>query len=59
MIVFGGILADLGPFLLGQHHDMCMRREELEYSTEEEVANNDAYVAPQSIGSERITSSST
>ena len=25
---------------------MCMRREELEYSTEEEVANNDAYVAP-------------
>ena len=29
-----------------EHHDMCMRREELEFSTEEEVANNDAYVAP-------------
>ena len=27
---------------------MCMRREELEYSMEEEVANNDAYVAPPS-----------
>ena len=29
-----------------EHHDTRMRREELEYSTEEEIANNDANVAP-------------
>ena len=34
------------PLAMGEHHDMCMRKEELEYSTEEELANNDIYKAP-------------
>ena len=31
---------------MAEHHDMRMRREELEYSTTEEVASNDIYKAP-------------
>ena len=31
---------------MGQHHDMCMRGEELEYSMTEEVASNAIYKAP-------------
>ena len=31
---------------MADHHDMCMRREELEYSTQEEEVNNDVYAAP-------------
>ena len=34
------------PIDMESHHEMCMRREELEYSTEEELRNNDVYAAP-------------
>merc|ERR1712197_194945 len=34
------------PLAMAEHRDMCMRKEELEYSTPEEVANNDIYKAP-------------
>ncbi len=33
------------PICMQDHHEMCMRREELEYSTEMETARNDTYVA--------------
>ena len=31
---------------MAEHHDMCVNKEELEYSMPEEVANNDIYKAP-------------
>ena len=34
------------PVALGEFHDMCMRREEHEYSTAEEIAKNQIYKAP-------------
>ena len=34
------------PLAMADHHDMCMRRVELEYSMTEEVASNDIYKAP-------------
>ena len=34
------------PLAMAEHHDMCKRKEELEYSMPEEVANNDIYKAP-------------
>ena len=34
------------PIAMEKHHDMCMRKEELEYSTPEEVERNEVYNAP-------------
>ena len=34
------------PVCMSDHHELCMRREELEYSTEEEVASNKTFSAP-------------